>query len=451
LKKQDACVVGAVLIPILSFYAILLRETVNIPFLDDYGGVLGFVSAWSQLSSAREKILAILTTQHNEYKLIFADAVYAFQYATFRNINFAVLSVIGNLLLLPLYLVIYRMWADRELSGTRTLSLFIPVSWIFFQLQYYSLLNWPMSSLQHIAVVLFSLLTIYLLGRDELGAFYLSLPSLFMAVASSGNGFFLIPVGCLMLVQFRRPLRLIVWLLASVAILALYLYRYNFYASTAHANHSIVASLHHISPLYSLSFLGASIAKYGSYVPSAILGLGFCGVFVYAIVDKLYLRMPAIFYSMCFILITSLAVSGLRSDFGIAQSLVSRYRIYSNLMLVFCYLYCIEKLYRPQAQRDRVAAGRLTAMLTVGAVLFNVGSDYAGFRLLHARTELTKEGLYRWEEGQPPLKSEAGHADENPVIGRQRLSGNYDPEDSQLRQAIRLGIYAPPVYGPSNP
>jgi hypothetical protein len=454
-NKRTLFAIGAMLIPILAFYVILARETVNIPFLDDYGGVLGFVSGWSQLGTVHEKIMDILTAQHSEYKLMFANALYALQYMISGRINFAVLSIIGNCLLLPLYVVLYRMWmADhREISGR--LILFVPVSWVLFQLQYYSLLNWPMSSLQHIAVILFSLVTIYLLSRDTQHYFHLSLLTLALAVGSSGNGFFVIPIGCLILIQFRRLDRLAYWLATSVAILALYLYKYNFLSSTAHADHSIVSSLHHISMLYALSFLGASIARYGAYIPAAILGACMCAVFVYAIFDKLYIRSTAIFYSILFILVTSVAVSGLRSDLGIAQGLVSRYRIYSNLMLVFLYLYGIGKVSRADKAPERnrsvpIRPAALAAILIV-AIGFNIGSNYAGFKLLHTRTELTKDGLARWEHGEESITTAPGPANEDPVIQRQRLHGNYAPEDTYLRQAILLHLYSPPLYSQKTP
>lgn len=441
--KRKGLLSGIILTPILAFYWMLARETVNIPFLDDYSGVLGFLSGWSRLGTAHERVILIFTAQHNEYKLIFANALYALQYLLFGHINFAVLSTIGNLLLLPLFLVIYRMWTEDGRAISDRLLFFVPVSWVLFQLQYYSLLNWPMSSLQHIAVVIFSLLSIYLLSREEQRAYYLSLVSLLLAIASSGNGFFVVPIGCVMLLQFRRLARLLSWLATSVAMLALYLYRYNFLSSQARSDHSVVSSLHHISPVYALSFLGASIARYGAYMPSAILGGFLFAVFIYAIKDKLYATSPAIFYSICFIMITALAVSGLRSDLGITQSLVSRYRIYSNLLLIFVYLYGVGKiqgqLRTPWTRRTAAAA---IVFLTIG---FNLGSNYAGFKLLRARTALTKEGLYRWEHDQQSITASPGPANEDPVILRQRESGNYAPEDEPLREAIRLHIYTSPL------
>jgi hypothetical protein len=455
MTKRAVGIWAIIVAPIAAFYGLLASETVNIPFMDDYGGCLGFVSNWIQLPTFREKLLFILTSQANEYKIVFCHALYVLQYLIFGHINFAVLSTVGNLFVLPLYIVLFRMWAADSPRNDLHVSLFIPVSWVLFQLQYYSLLSWPASTLQNIPVLFFSLLTIYLVSKDTQRTFILSLISLAFAIASSGNGFFVVPLGCLMLIQFRRPARIAVLVGASSAILALYLYRYNFNSSQAHADHSVLSSLHHISPIYALSFLGASIARYGSYVPAAILGAGICGVFAYAIYDKFYDRNPAIFYSMCFILITAFAVSGLRSDLGIAQSLVSRYRIYSNLMLILIYLYAVGKLQTAgkgdQNNLDKPARLPLVATVVVVAILFNIGSNYAGFKLLHGRTELTKQGMSRFELNQQSITEIAGPSNEDPVIRRQRLSGNYEPQAKFLHQAELLNVYSPPGYLMTNP
>src|SRR6202035_1437523 len=76
-KKQTWFSVGLILAPILVFYALLIRETLNIPFLDDYYAVLRFVTNWSRLHTAHEKALDLLTSQHNEYKLIFENVLLA--------------------------------------------------------------------------------------------------------------------------------------------------------------------------------------------------------------------------------------------------------------------------------------------------------------------------------------------------------------------------------------
>ena len=450
MTKRNCILMGVILAPILAFYGMLARETVNIPFLDDYSGVLGFISKWSLLGTGREKLMNILTSQHNEYKLIFADALYAFQYRIFGHINFAVLSIIGNSLLIPLFFLIYRMWTTDGRIIQQRVALFVPVSWVLCQLQYYSLLSWPVSTLQNIPVILFSLLTIYLLTRDRYGAFCISLISLSLAVSSSGNGFFVIPVGCIILLQFRRLARLTSWVAASAAILSVYLFKYNLHSSQAVPSRSVLSSFYHLSPIYALSFLGASVAKYDSYRLAAVVGILLCAIAVCAFVDRLYISNPALFYSICFIIITAIAVSGLRSDFGPAQSLVSRYRIYSNLLFILLYLYAIGRLFQtgrvPESNHARSIRWAAFSAMAVLAIGFNLASNRAGFKLLRARTQLTETGLCRWQRGAPPILPAPGPAVADPVIQRQQLNGIYTPDDHYLREAISLHTYSPPDF-----
>jgi hypothetical protein len=440
--KRKILGIGLLFTPVLLFYGMAGKETTNIPYLDDYSCAIGFVTRWSQLGSFRERALALLTSQHNEYKPMFANAVYGTQYLVTGRINFTVLSTLGNLFLLPLLGLLYVMWVEdgRAISGK--LILFIPVSWLIFQFQIYSLLSWPASTLQNIPVVVFSLATIYLLSKNHWRAFVFALMSLWLAIGSSGNGFFVVIVGCLMLLQFRRNAWLGYWLVASFGALALYLYHYNFMSSHVHSDHSVASSIYHLSPIYTLSLLGASIARYGNYAPAAVLGACLCLLLVYATIDRFYLTNPAIFYSTLFVMITALAVSGLRSDAGIAQSLVSRYRIYSNLAVVFAYLYGIGRMQgRFRGGRGSLAA---TAVIAIVSITFNVSSDRAGFKLLRTRTDLTREGLRRWEHGEQSITLAPGPANEDSVIRRQRLNGNFAPDDYSLRKAMALRIYFPP-------
>ena len=332
MTKRNALPALVMLFPALVFYALLSRETVNLPFLDDYTGVLGFLNAWKGIATVRGKLLDILLTQHNEYKLIFAQAVFAIQYLASGKVDFAVLSALGNGLVVPIFLVLGAMWRADGREIENRLLLFVPVAWVLFQFQYYSLLNWPVASLQQLAALLFSLLAIHLLCGEGRASFWWAIASMGLAIGASGNGLFLAPIGGLMLLQFRRTRRLLGWAAAAAAMVAGYFYGYDTRQSQAHADHSVVSSLHHLSPLYALSFLGASIARYDDYLPSALLGGAVVLTFLWAARVRLYARSPALFYSMLFALATAAAVSGLRSDLGVSQSLVSRYRIYSKLV-----------------------------------------------------------------------------------------------------------------------
>jgi hypothetical protein len=442
--REKVTLWGLICLPIVTFYTLLSRELVNLPFLDDYGAVLDFLNRSRNLHSAHERFLWVLTAQHNEYKTMFGNAIFAVEYWMLGHVNFIILGALGNSFVLLLFVVLYKMWISDARVIENRLFLFIPVAWILFQLQYYGTLNFPSAGLQNTPILFFSLLAIYLLSRNEAKSFYFALLALIFAIATSGNGIFLIPIGSLMLIQFRRLARLVPWLLVSGGMLAIYFYRYNFSSSQANPDHSTISSLHRLSLTYALSFMGSSIARYQSYVPSLVLGICLCTIFIFAVADKFYLKSPAIFYSILFILVTALAVSAIRSSFGITQSLASRYRIYSNLLVIFTYLYLaglLQKYIRHRAIRF-IAIG----MIALIVVAFNVASNHAGYTLLRMRKVELVAGMRRWEHGEYPVVSARETNNENLVISRQRADGIFVPNSLILEMSTSLHIYIPPAF-----
>src|ERR1700751_3390409 len=110
MTKEKATFWGLICLPIVTFYILLSRELVNLPFLDDYSAILDFLNQWTKLHSAHEKVLGVLIAQHNEYKIMFANAIFVMQYAMLGRVNFVILAVLGNLFVLFLFAVLYKMW-----------------------------------------------------------------------------------------------------------------------------------------------------------------------------------------------------------------------------------------------------------------------------------------------------------------------------------------------------
>src|SRR5581483_6699781 len=107
------------------------------------------------------------------------------------------------------------------------------------------------SSLQHLAVIAFSLLAIYFISREQTWAFVLSCFTTILAIASSPNGFFLAPIGILVLMQRRQWKRIAYWCFVFVCLLVFYLYHYIPGVSGAQAPGATSGPVsHHISFLY---------------------------------------------------------------------------------------------------------------------------------------------------------------------------------------------------------
>jgi hypothetical protein len=77
---------------------------------------------------------------------------------------------------------------------------------------------------------------------------------------------------------------------------------------------------------------------------SAAIGLGVLAVFVHAVRTRYDRRNAFFFYAAVWILLTGLVVANARTALGMELSLSSRYKIYCDLLLVFCYEYLLDRV-----------------------------------------------------------------------------------------------------------
>lgn len=427
-------------LPAVVFYVILWKNAVRIPILDDYDIVLGAVNSISTKHDFLSQLFYVLTAQHNGYKLMFENVIVLGQFGLFGQVSFLPLVALGNAFALLIVLTVCAMFRAPAGDLAKRLLLLVPVAYLLFQLQYASALDFASSSLQHLAVIFFSLLSIYLLSKDSRWSTVCSCISVIFAIASSPNGFFVVPVGLLMMAQTRRWWRMPAWITAAGLMLGVYFYKYVNPPSSA-MQHGSAVTLTHFNVLYALSFVGSSAARYVSLGPSLLLGAILCGIFLLAVKRRYFKQNPAVFYSMLFILINALAVSGLRSDLGMAQSLASRYRTYSNLLLAFSYIFLIENLL-PVLKRKSFRRGVL-AGVGVLSVVFCALSDVAGGRFLDGKKEALTHN-YGVEWLKDPSAAKDPKVTGNPALLHQMDAGVYEINLPVLQESVRLGVYRPP-------
>src|ERR1700761_9404769 len=167
-RRHVGALVTAVLLPVLFFYAFLLYSSRNLPLLDDYDAGLKFANHLVQLPHFSERLVYFLGAQHNEYKIYVGHGLVWLQLALTGRVNFAVLSVLGNLSILFLGVFLWKMFLPG-VELTRRLALFLPVSLLLFQYQYVETLNWPLPGVQNLPIVMFAVGSLYLLDRRSTG------------------------------------------------------------------------------------------------------------------------------------------------------------------------------------------------------------------------------------------------------------------------------------------
>ena len=432
-----------VVLPAVIFYSILFRQVVNLPFLDDYDAVLGFLNNMAELRGVSEKFLFFLTARHNEYKLFFADGLVWLQAALLGRVNFKILCAMGNGFVLLLAILLWKMFLPGYKDLTAKLILFLPATLLIFQLQYVETLNWADPSLQYLPALVFSLGAIYFLMGMTRPAFCSAVVGLVMAVASSGNGLLIVPIGAVILAQRGQYKRMAGWLVVSAGCVAAYAYRYDFMSSQSPSHHSLFATLVHARPLYLLTLIGNATAPpfFGrvllvSELYCPVLALALCAFYI-AMVQRGYFRRNAMVgYCVLFLLLTELGITGLRSELGILESLSSRYGMYSLLILIFAWFAIVEEYLLPAngTVRKRAVAGVIAV-----AILFSAGMDVLGWRYLADRDSALIQGMTAFE-----------HSSAGPVLPMAGQSTSMDEFDQRaravLQESMRLGIYRPPEY-----
>ena len=188
-----------------------------------------------------------------------------------------------------------------------------------------------------------------------------------------------------------------------------------------------------------MSFIGSSLAGSISYLPSVCFGIVLCLLLALAVHRRYYEINPSVFYSMVFLAITAIVVSGLRSDLGVVQSLASRYRINSNLFLILAYMFITETFLKDIQTTVWRKRGAIAAV-TIICCTFCAVSDRAGYHLLMGRRQAVRFEMARF---QHPVISVSSSCFTDPVLSRQIDAGTYKPDAAVLLESEHLGIYFP--------
>jgi hypothetical protein len=421
----------AVLLPALSAFAILYRQGSSLPYQDDYAVILDFTDHYNQLPTLQAKLLYIATAQTIEYKIIFEHFIEASEFELTHHINFAFLTGLGDLVLLLIAYLLWRVYGEDGRDLNQRLLAFLPISFIFFSMTYWETLNWATADLQNLPVIFFSLLAVYLLFpmrtlASDRTHLVLACLAAVLATCCGPNAFLLGPVGLLIFLPRRAYAKSVVWCASFLLPLAAYLYHYS----------RLVRPMGRIPyitrPLFFLAFFGS--AAIPLRWPAAVVGLVVVGVFLLAVRSRFDRINPVAFYFTAWIVATASMVAWVR---GAAAFLIgSRYSIYSILVLIFCYSFL--RQYLPNRWPNFNTKRFYIVCLALAASIFVFANIHA-YKKLGARRQMVVTGieLYR---ADPQVNS--------PMIDTNLLKGFPEErgyEQQSLTNAIQKHIYALPA------
>jgi hypothetical protein len=371
------------LLPIVFWLYYLNRFVVqNIPQMDDLTYSIEFMRPFEAAPTLWEK-LQVLFEQHfvTEHRVPLPKLLIYLQYLLTGQIDYAVMSWYGNLIAVPGLLILAARVIQR--SGWSAWT-FLPLPYLFFQIQYYEVITWSNCALLYIFSTFLAWATLYFAAFPDgkRRRFVLALVLSVLCLLNFGNGMFVyLPFGALLVYQ-QRYRDLFVTIGLAVVCVGLYFIGY----------HSAYSSA--VKPAVVLSFLtllGAYLEPLWRLHPGAqlliwLVGVGILGAFAAALTYLLRTwrlpngrtlvaataaerpGVPFLAGGLLFLLMTGAAVALKRSSVSELEMFVSRYRYISIFSVAAAYLIGVA-FSRLTAQR-RWAQGAALAMAGVSVLSY---------------------------------------------------------------------------------
>lgn len=469
---------AVVLVPVVVFALVWQYYAVNVPKWDDHA-LRAYLYFSDQETTLSGKIYQLFK-QHNEHRIVYDRLVAALDYRLFGKMSHVHLMVVGNLSLVGLLAV----FGAVLLRAGKSPIYVLPVALLLFNLSHWENMFWGMAALQNFSVVLWVVLTIYLLSYTN--HWGLALVAAVLATLTSGNGLLVWPIGLILLllrtptanrerrekIADRPKLLLLTWVVVAATVITLYFIGFEKPAGNP-ANRGSITDLlkgwlaftgaaaevlSTESPLRVSTWLGAllvltTVARVSwdvrIYWPTFTDAVRF--VFRSAQErsehEKPGLKKPVdpkpgagkalppivLFFWSCalFILATAALVAWTRTGFGIDLIITSRYKIYSLTLLALLYV-CAVGLLPKRAGRWMGAMGAVGSLF-IAWLSYNFFLDDT---IWWRHWMLTSQFNWTYSTNQPVVRLDA--------INKQYI--NQAPAFYNVDPAILYGVGQPTIW-----
>lgn len=387
-------------IPIALFYWAVFAMSVNVPFQDDFDGLLEPVLQLHNQDISLSGFWQLIFTQDDERRIVVDRLLASAIYKTTGELNLRWMIIGGAFNLLLLLWVIGRWFAGTKTSWL----LFLPIPWLLFNIQFYEAVFWAMIPFQHLAVFIWAVLTIWLISRNTTTALVGAILMAILTIFADVSGNFIIIPGLLILLAQHRWKEAGVWTLTIGVIVVLYFSGLEIPDYRPKTADNLRDPIRLISVFVSLF---GTWSDPGPTVPFAIrsglaLILGFSGLcFVIALLAKevrqlFENKMPLdknqafLWGSICFIAIILTVLATGRAAEGLESIFKPRYRHMYMFWIVFVYLLAIQ--YRP----SWFHAKNVKLGVICGAVLFGINANMAYWGELDRYRKTFLADAYQW-------------------------------------------------------
>ncbi|CAG4990849.1 hypothetical protein DYBT9275_00626 [Dyadobacter sp. CECT 9275] len=465
-------------LPVILWIIVILAYSVNVPWYDDFDPFPDFLRQWISSATLTDKIL-LLIRPNNEHRMVIGKLVTLIYFWLTGKLNFTFLHIAGACFTMG---TLYLFWLSFKESKINWWY-FLPIVFLFFQLQYYLVYLWAICSLQHQPVVFFLCLSMFFLSR---GRFGWAVVAAFLANYSMSNGIFVWAAGGAVLFLRSDYKKLLIWCIVGAVAIGLY-----FYGLTTMGNEESIEYLKKYPELSVLGFF-AFLGGLFDLVPERkieirtalpiVMGLllmiwvvKWLWFFMKDWVDhnlkmklhvaKIYDRDPGNKVSrlswfllgvMIFLLINALIIGLLRPRFGFFVMVVSNYKLYPALFLIVTYLAYIS--YQPDQHKRQI----MLLMATALSIFIWAISLYSYLPIISERSKYLKvngwnQAHHAFGLGHVPFSAGAKYVDT--VMQEMVNNGIYEyPEEinyipriiEKLQEPVRSDIRASVMMNPDN-
>lgn len=342
MNKINPVLFGIYLTINILFVSSILYMSHNIPFYDDFDAIANFILEFKSATFTNK--IFLIFEQYAEHRIAYTRFCAFLLYYFTGHLNFEYLILWG---LLGLFGIQYILFKNLPQERNKILMLF-PIVLIILNYQYWENLMSAMTSLQNLNVPFFILLFIYFL------VFYSNLPYYktlifsvsFLAIFTSGNGLITLPLAICYFIQKRDYKNVFNWVIFSGIILFIYFYNYETPPSTFGGRSNVMMVLRepllfakNITAFTSSCFQAFALGNFNmNFIIGGIL-LTYMILYFFTILfkkNKLNIEL-FVMLSFGFLIATSILVS-LNRAVSIDNMFISRYKIYSCLILALIYL-----------------------------------------------------------------------------------------------------------------
>src|SRR6201994_3400836 len=213
-----------IFLPAIPFYNLVFRTAQNIPIMDDYDAVLGFLIQFK--SAGFWDKITLLLSQHNEHRILYSRIVYVLYYWICGEIDFRNLIVIGDLQLIPIGAIAIYFIKKHISKGWEMLSIIWTLC--LFNLDTYENATIAMYSMANYGLIFLFFLTLFVLSKQWM---IIGMLLTTLMILSNGNGMIAAVFLCLYAWKEMNVRQSILITASSILGIVLYFFNYSFTAT----------------------------------------------------------------------------------------------------------------------------------------------------------------------------------------------------------------------------